>query len=43
VVVYAPPDVKVVPLTDVVGKQRLVPLDSGIIQTARSLGISFGD
>ncbi len=43
VVVYAPPEVKVVPLADVVGKQRLVPLDSGIIQTARSLGTSFGD
>ncbi|TFH66781.1 MAG: ATP-dependent 6-phosphofructokinase [Gemmatimonadales bacterium] len=43
VVVYAPPDVEVIPLAGIVGKQRLVPLSSGIIQTARSLGTSFGD
>ena len=32
-----------VPLKDVVGRQKLVPLDSDTIQTARELGISLGD
>ena len=43
VVVYTPPTVSRRPITDIMGKQKLVPLDSGIILTARSLGISFGD
>ena len=30
-------------LADVVGRTRNVPLESGVIMTARSLGISFGD
>ena len=42
-VVYAPPNVERRALADVVGKARLVPLESGAIMTARSLGISFGD
>jgi 6-phosphofructokinase 1 len=42
-VAYDPPVVTRVPLTDVVGKMKSVPLDSGIILTARHLGISFGD
>ncbi len=43
VVVYAPPNVGRRDLSDVVGRARLVPLESGAIMTARSLGISFGD
>jgi 6-phosphofructokinase 1 len=38
-----PPDVVTVPLEDIVGKQKLVPLDFDLIRTARALGISFGD
>jgi hypothetical protein len=30
-------------LSDVVGRARHVPLESGVIMTARNLGISFGD
>jgi 6-phosphofructokinase 1 len=43
VVVYTPPNVTRLPLSAVVGKTRLVPLDSGVIETARSLGVSLGD
>jgi 6-phosphofructokinase 1 len=32
-----------VPLTEAVGRQKRIPLDSDIITTARSLGISLGD
>lgn len=42
-VVFTPPVVGRLPLADMVGRQRLVPVDSGIIITARSLGTSFGD
>ena len=38
-----PPDIVAVPLADVVGKQRLVPLDYDLVHTARRLGVSFGD
>ena len=38
-----PPDIVPVPLADVVGKQRTVPLDNDLIATARALGVSFGD
>lgn len=38
-----PPDIKAVPLKDVIGSQRLVPLASDTIQTARDIGISFGE
>jgi 6-phosphofructokinase 1 len=43
VVVYTPPIVGRIPIASVMGKQKLVPLDSGIILTARNLGVSFGD
>ncbi|MGQ0703716.1 MAG: 6-phosphofructokinase [Gemmatimonadales bacterium] len=43
VVVYAPPTVSRVPLAQIVGKTKTVPLDSGVIMTARNLGISLGD
>ncbi len=43
VVVYAPPNVDRRPLADIQGRSRLVPTGSGVIQTAKSLGTSFGD
>ncbi len=42
-VVYTPPTVSRLPLTEIIGRTKLVPLDSGIIMTARNLGISLGD
>ena len=42
-VAFAPPDIIGRPLEDVVGKQRTVPLDSDVVQTAKSLGVTFGD
>jgi 6-phosphofructokinase 1 len=38
-----PPDIVPVPLADVVGKTRTVPLDYDLIATARAIGVSFGD
>ena len=42
-VVYTPPTVGRIPLLEIAGKTKLVPLDSGVIMTARNLGISLGD
>ena len=42
-VAFHPPIVTRVPLADVVGRTKTVPLDSGVILTARHLGISLGD
>jgi ATP-dependent phosphofructokinase / diphosphate-dependent phosphofructokinase len=38
-----PPRIVTVPLTEVVGKTRTVPVDSDVLRTARSIGIGFGD
>jgi ATP-dependent phosphofructokinase / diphosphate-dependent phosphofructokinase len=38
-----PPDIVSVPIEEVVGKTRPVPLDSDLVRTARALGVSFGD
>ena len=38
-----PPDVRYVPLQDVVRGLKVVPIDSDSVITARDLGISFGD
>jgi phosphofructokinase-like protein len=38
-----PPDIVPIPLGDVVGKTKLVPLDYDLIHTARAIGVSFGD
>ena len=38
-----PPDVNAVPLEDVIGKTRCVPLNNDTVQTAREIGICFGD
>ncbi len=40
---YAPPDIVRVPIADVIGRMRGVPLDSDTVQTARDLGIALGD
>jgi phosphofructokinase-like protein len=42
-VAFAPPDIIGVPLEEVVGKTRSVPLDSDVVATARALGVTFGD
>jgi phosphofructokinase-like protein len=38
-----PPTVRIVPLSEVSGRMKTVPLDSDTMLTARELGISFGD
>jgi 6-phosphofructokinase 1 len=38
-----PPEIVTVPLEIVGGKQKLVPPDFDLVQTARRIGISFGD
>jgi 6-phosphofructokinase 1 len=38
-----PPTVRYVPLAEATRQIKTVPLDSDIIQTARELGMSFGD
>jgi 6-phosphofructokinase 1 len=40
---YAPPDIIARRLSDVVGKTKTVPLDLDLLQTARSIGVAFGD
>jgi len=42
-VVYTPPTIGRLPLAEIIGRTKLVSLDSGIIMTARNLGISLGD
>ena len=38
-----PPAIVSVPLAEVVGKIKTVPLDLDVVQTARATGVSFGD
>ncbi len=38
-----PPDIVPVPLGEVVGRQKLVPLDYDLLLTGRAIGVSFGD
>ena len=38
-----PPDVRAVPLEEAIERMKAVPLDSDVIETARDIGISFGD
>jgi 6-phosphofructokinase len=38
-----PPNVRAVPLEEATSRMKTVPLDSDIVDTARDLGISFGD
>jgi len=42
-VALRPPDTVAVKISDAVGRLRVVPPDGDIVQTARALGISFGD
>jgi ATP-dependent phosphofructokinase / diphosphate-dependent phosphofructokinase len=42
-VALRPPDVVAVPIPEAVGRLRTVPVDGNMVQTARDLGISFGD
>ncbi len=42
-VAFHPPDIVAVPLENVVGKTRNVPLDFDVVRTARAMGISLGD
>ncbi len=42
-VAFAPPDIIGIPLADICGKTRNVPPDSDVVETARSLGVTFGD
>ncbi|RLC21929.1 MAG: 6-phosphofructokinase [Deltaproteobacteria bacterium] len=38
-----PPDIKGIPLEEVIGRTKCVPLDGDTVETAREIGISFGD
>jgi len=38
-----PPEVLAVPLEEATAKMKLVPIDGDVVNTARSLGVSFGD
>jgi len=38
-----PPDIVPIPLADVVGKTKTVPLDYDLLSTARAIGVAFGD
>ena len=38
-----PPELVPIPLGEVVGRTKLVPLDYDLLQTARMMGVSFGD
>jgi phosphofructokinase-like protein len=42
-VAFAPPEISSIPIPDVVGRQRTVPTDFDLVQTARAIGVSFGD
>jgi ATP-dependent phosphofructokinase / diphosphate-dependent phosphofructokinase len=38
-----PPDIVPIPLADIVGRTKTVPLDSDLLKTARAIGVSLGD
>jgi 6-phosphofructokinase 1 len=42
-VAWQPPEMRAIPVTEVIGKSKLVPVDSDTIHTCRDLGISLGD
>ncbi|MGH7578244.1 MAG: 6-phosphofructokinase [Longimicrobiales bacterium] len=42
-VALEPPEIRAVPLGEAVAQLKRVPIDSDTVQTARDLGISFGD
>jgi 6-phosphofructokinase 1 len=42
-VAYKPPEIAAVPLQNIVGRTKNVPVDSDIVRTARAVGIALGD
>ena len=38
-----PPDIVPIPLADVVGKTKTIPLDYDLVKTARAIGVALGD
>ncbi|HMB81541.1 MAG TPA: ATP-dependent 6-phosphofructokinase [Vicinamibacterales bacterium] len=42
-VAFAPPDIIARRIDDVVGKTKTVPMDFDLLQTAKALGVTFGD
>lgn len=38
-----PPEVRAIPLEEIIGKTRCVPLNNDTVQTGREIGICFGD
>ncbi len=42
-VALMPPDVESVPIREAIGKMKTVPIDNDIIESAREIGICFGD
>lgn len=42
-VIFNPPDLKLVPMSEAINKFRTVPIDGEFLRTARALGISLGD
>ncbi len=42
-VAFHPPDIVSIPLEQVVGKLRTVPLDFDLLKTARAIGVTFGE
>ena len=42
-VALIPPDVESVPIREAIGRRKTVPVDSDILESAREIGISFGD
>jgi hypothetical protein len=42
-VALSPPDVLTGPLKDAIAHLKTVPVEGDVVQTARRLGISFGD
>ena len=43
-VAFHPPDITSVPLEDIVGKTKTVPTTGfDVVETARAIGVSFGD
>jgi ATP-dependent phosphofructokinase / diphosphate-dependent phosphofructokinase len=42
-VAWQPPEMKAIPVTEVIGRTKLVPTDSDTVQTCRDLGICFGE
>lgn len=42
-VALLPPNIESVPIREAIGRMKTVPVDSDIIESAREIGISFGD